>query len=81
MMDTSTPHHMESVLNDLRQIIVNPALENSTKTLLLSVLELRAGNWGKGPPSPKNESEDGGNDSSEVNTGRQIPVVSLPNKF
>ncbi|XP_037785791.1 polyadenylate-binding protein-interacting protein 1-like [Penaeus monodon] len=51
-LDTLNRNDMEQVINTVKDVAMTAPVAAGTRSLLLAVVELRAANWGRGPPSP-----------------------------
>lgn len=51
-LDAGSRTEMDEVICNLKDVAMTAAISQGTRSLLLSVVELRASNWGRGPPSP-----------------------------
>ncbi|XP_042234310.1 polyadenylate-binding protein-interacting protein 1-like isoform X2 [Homarus americanus] len=51
-LDTSNRGEMDRVMCSVKDVAMIAPVASTTRSLLLAVIELRAANWGRGPPSP-----------------------------
>ncbi|XP_042878145.1 polyadenylate-binding protein-interacting protein 1-like [Penaeus japonicus] len=51
-LDSLNRNDMEQVINTVKDVAMTAPVAAGTRSLLLAVVELRAANWGRGPPSP-----------------------------
>ncbi|KAG0727143.1 Polyadenylate-binding protein-interacting protein 1 [Chionoecetes opilio] len=52
-LDLTNRSDMDQVICSLKDVAMTAPVSSNTRSLLLSVIELRASNWGCGPPSPE----------------------------
>ncbi|XP_050732769.1 uncharacterized protein LOC127006649 isoform X9 [Eriocheir sinensis] len=52
-LDCTNRSEMDQVMCSLKDVAMTAPVASNTRSLLLAVIELRASNWGCGPPSPK----------------------------
>ncbi|XP_045604386.1 polyadenylate-binding protein-interacting protein 1 [Procambarus clarkii] len=52
IIDASNRNEMDQVMCNVKDVAMTAPVKASTRSLLVSVIELRAANWGRGPPSP-----------------------------
>lgn len=51
-LDEGNRSEMDQVICNLKDVAMTAPIAAGTRSLLLAVVELRAANWGRGPPSP-----------------------------
>lgn len=51
-LDSSNRNEMDQLMCNLKDVAMTAPVSTGTRSLLLAVIELRAANWGRGPPSP-----------------------------
>lgn len=51
-LDAGSRAEMDEIICTLKDVAMTAQIAQGTRSLLLAVVELRASNWGRGPPSP-----------------------------